>query len=46
MNIDITITYGPLRLRMAQWAGKDPADITMEDIAAYENYCQAEGIEP
>ena len=30
------VTYGPLRLAVAEWAGIDPADVTGDDVARYE----------
>lgn len=30
------VQYGPLRLAVAEWAGKSPADVTGDDVAHYE----------
>lgn len=30
------VTYGPLRLAVAEWAGIDPADVTGDHVARYE----------
>lgn len=30
------VTYGAFRLQVAEWAGKDPSAVTVEDITAYE----------
>lgn len=46
MHLELTIHYGPLRLRIAEWAEKDPADITLEDVHRYEALCAREGREP
>ncbi|WP_280466794.1 hypothetical protein [Nocardia cyriacigeorgica] len=33
---EAAVTYGAFRLQVAEWAGKDPAAVTVEDIRAYE----------
>lgn len=30
------VQYGPLRLAVAEWAGKSPEDVTGDDVARYE----------
>lgn len=43
---NLGITYGPLRLAVAEWAGKDPEDVTGDDVARYEIACDEEGRQP
>lgn len=40
------VEYGPYRLKVARWAGKDPDDVTNVDIHLYETACEEEGRQP
>lgn len=33
---EVEVSYGPHRLRVAEWAGKPPEDVTGDDVARYE----------
>lgn len=39
-QFEIAITYGPLRLRMAEYFGIDPGDLTIEQAHEYEALMQ------
>lgn len=46
LTANVEVTYGPLRLAVAQWAGIDPADVTPDHVARYEIACDEEGRQP
>lgn len=33
---EVAVEYGQYRCRVAQWAGKSPAEVTGDDVARYE----------
>lgn len=33
---EVDVEYGPLRLAVAEWAGKRPAEVTGDDVARFE----------
>jgi hypothetical protein len=33
---DVAVEHGPLRLAVAEWAGKSPAEVTGDDVARFE----------
>lgn len=37
---------GPYRLRVAEWAGVAPADVTADHVARYELACNEKGQKP
>lgn len=45
-DASIGVIYGEYRLRIAKWAGKSPADVTVEDAGKYELACEEEGHQP
>ena len=40
------VTYGPLRLAVAEWAGIDPADVTADLVQKYEAENEEKGQRP
>lgn len=46
VEAEAEVEYGPYRLRVAEWAGKDPAAVTAHDVGKYEIACDEEGRRP
>lgn len=46
IEAEADVEYGPYRLRVAEWAGVLPADVTESHVARYEIACDEEGRTP